>query len=159
MPARHAAGVIVRDELPVVADRADHVAFHDLHVVNVVEQFESFGADPLDQLDSPRCVVAHVILVIDLAVQQLHADVDLVFLGNTDHTLQATDAIFQPFFVRHAAAVAGEANNVRIAGIGDDGNGLLEVLLQLVMVFQTIETVGDAAGHAADHGADQAMLF
>src|ERR1041384_2871744 len=38
--ARHAAGMEVTDPLRVVADRADHVAFHDLHVVDVVQQLD-----------------------------------------------------------------------------------------------------------------------
>jgi hypothetical protein len=37
VPAGHAAGVEVADVLDVLADGADHVAFHDLHVVDVVE--------------------------------------------------------------------------------------------------------------------------
>ena len=41
VPARHAAGVIVRDVLVMLADGADHVAFHDLHVVDVVEQLDA----------------------------------------------------------------------------------------------------------------------
>src|SRR5215510_14382638 len=37
MAARHAARVEMADVLGVLPDRADHVAFHDLHVVEVVE--------------------------------------------------------------------------------------------------------------------------
>src|SRR4051812_18862823 len=38
--ARVAAGVVVAEGVVVLLDRADHVAFHDLHVVDVIEQLE-----------------------------------------------------------------------------------------------------------------------
>ena len=57
----------------------DHVPFHDLHVVDVVEQLESLRADALAKLHAPGGMVAHVISVVHLAVEQLHADGDLVF--------------------------------------------------------------------------------
>src|SRR6185436_17480575 len=51
--AGDAAGVVVADVLEVVGDRADHVALHDLHVVDVVEELEAGRGDGLDQLDPP----------------------------------------------------------------------------------------------------------
>ena len=62
--ARHAAGVEVGDVLDVLLDRGDQVAFHDLHVVDVVEQLEPLGADLLAHLDAPGRVVALVVLVV-----------------------------------------------------------------------------------------------
>src|SRR5262245_62238716 len=40
-----AAGMKVSDVADVVADGADHVAFHDLHVVDVVEQLDPRRVD------------------------------------------------------------------------------------------------------------------
>ena len=54
----------------------------------------------LHQLDAPLRVVAHVVLVIDLAVEQLHADRDLLLLRVADDALQALGAILQAFFDR-----------------------------------------------------------
>src|SRR4051812_27453003 len=48
--SRHTAGVVMRDVLEVVPDRADHVAFHDLHVVDVVEELHPRRRDAFDDL-------------------------------------------------------------------------------------------------------------
>ena len=40
VPARDAAGVEVRNPSNVLADSANDIAFHDLHVVDVVQQLD-----------------------------------------------------------------------------------------------------------------------
>src|SRR5687768_5665176 len=54
---RHAAGVIVRDVLVMLLDGADLVACHDLHVVDVVEQFHSRRIDGSYNLHAERRAV------------------------------------------------------------------------------------------------------
>ena len=39
------SGVVVSEVLMVVLDRADDIPFHDLHVVDVVEEFEMIASD------------------------------------------------------------------------------------------------------------------
>ena len=39
MPTRDAARMKMSDPVDVVADRADDIAFHDLHMIDVVQQF------------------------------------------------------------------------------------------------------------------------
>src|SRR5208337_1280649 len=80
-PPGHAAGVIVGNVLVVFTYRVDHVALHDLHVENVVKQFASLGTHAPAQFHTPRRVVAHVVLMIALAVEQLHAHGHFVLLG------------------------------------------------------------------------------
>jgi hypothetical protein len=110
MTARNTASVVVGNILMAVADGANDVAFHDLHVVDVVKQFEVFGADAFDQLDSPFGVVSHVILVVHLAVEQLHADDDFVLFGHWHQAFQTDGTVFQTLLVRHAAAVSRKAD-------------------------------------------------
>src|SRR4051812_43676207 len=69
MPARDAAGVVVREVFVAPPDGGDDVALHDLHVVDVVEQTEIRGPDLLAQRDAPRALVALIIGMIDAAVQ------------------------------------------------------------------------------------------
>src|SRR5690606_14625132 len=76
--AGHAGGVEMRDVLAVVADGADDVALHDLHVVDVVEQLHAWRRDGLDHTHAERGRVAVIVLVVDLAVQHLEADRDAV---------------------------------------------------------------------------------
>ncbi len=40
-----ASGVVVSEVLMVVLDRADDISLHDLHVVDVIEQFEMIASD------------------------------------------------------------------------------------------------------------------
>ena len=62
---------------------------------DVVEQLEPLRADALADLDAPGGVVAHVILVAALAVEQFQDDGDLVLLGDRHEPLQALDAVLQ----------------------------------------------------------------
>ena len=39
------SGVVVSEVLMVVLDRADDIPFHDLHVVDVIEEFEMIASD------------------------------------------------------------------------------------------------------------------
>ena len=75
---------------------ANHVAFHDLHVVDVVEQLEPRRADFLHELDAPGRVIAHVVVVIHLAVEKLHADGDLFLLREADNPLQPAAQFSSP---------------------------------------------------------------
>src|SRR5437016_13039239 len=71
--ARDAAGVEVGDPIDIFLDGADQVTFHDLHVIDVVEQLDAGRVDGLDDLHSPGGVVAHVVVVVDLTVEKLDA--------------------------------------------------------------------------------------
>jgi len=44
--ARDATGVVMRNILVGALDGGDHVPFHNLHVIDIVKQFESLRADP-----------------------------------------------------------------------------------------------------------------
>ena len=66
VPPRITGGVVVADVGGVVLQRADDVPFHDLHVVDIVEEFEAFGADLLAEFHAPSGAIAHVVLVVYL---------------------------------------------------------------------------------------------
>ena len=168
VPAWVAAGVVVEKILVIVADRPDDIPLHDLHVVNVVQQPEPLRVDRLAKLHAPVGAVAHVILVVHAAVEQLHHDVHLVLLGNGEDTLQAGGAILQACLVVHAGAVAGETDQVFQAGVGHLLDSLLVNLHQCVVVLKPVERPADAAyarfailqraGGEADDRAAQTVL-
>ena len=56
--------------------------------------------------DTPGGVVCHIVLMVDLAVQQLQIDDDVIVFGNLLYPVQPEDYIFCALFVRHALAVA-----------------------------------------------------
>ena len=66
-----AGGVEMPDVLDVVPHHADDVAFHDLHVIHVVENLHARRVHSLAHLHPIRHVVEIVVLVVDLAVQVL----------------------------------------------------------------------------------------
>src|SRR5437879_13691456 len=51
--AGNATGMEVAYPIDVFLDSPDEVAFHDLHVVDVVEQLDAGRIDSLDDLDAP----------------------------------------------------------------------------------------------------------
>ena len=91
-----ASGVVVAEVLMIVFDGADDVAFHDLHVVDVVEQFEVIAADLFDQLNPPARRVTHVIRVIDFAVEQFHVQDHASLFGDGYDFFESRYAVLHP---------------------------------------------------------------
>src|ERR1035437_6072394 len=77
----HAAGVVVVEETVVFANGVADIPVHDLHVKNVIKDFEPFGADSLDKFDAPCDVVSLVVMMRALAVEQLQAESDFTLFG------------------------------------------------------------------------------
>src|SRR5258708_346323 len=77
--AGDASRVKMGDVIPVVADGADDVAFHDLHVIDVVQQLDARRANRRHDGHAERRAVALIIRMVDLAVQELEADGDALF--------------------------------------------------------------------------------
>src|SRR5213078_2320128 len=92
MAAGHPTRVEVPDGCRVVADRPDDVAFHDLHVINVVEQLHAWRRHAFHHGDAERGPVALIPGVIDLAVQELHADGDALLFSQRLDLVEPRDA-------------------------------------------------------------------
>src|SRR5205085_7164054 len=112
MTTGNSARVIVPNVFFGLANGPDHVPFHDLHMVNVVQQAEAGRTHLLGQLHAPLGAVVHVVLVIDLAVEPFHANGHLLFLGQADDVLQTQNAVFESFLVGHALPIARHADNI-----------------------------------------------
>ena len=154
VPAGVAAGVVVAVEVAVRLDGPDHVAFHDLHVVDVVEQLEVARPDALHQLDAPGRVVAHVVLVVDLAVEQLHLEDDAGLLRRGHDLLEGLDAVLHAGLAVDAAGVARETDDVLPALLGRGLDRRVDRLNAGAVEFRVAQAVGQ--GVRAGHGADQA---
>ncbi len=156
--ARDAPRVEVGDPLVVVPDGADHVALHDLHVVDVVEEPHPRRVHLLDHLDPEPGAVALVVLVVDLAVEELHADRDPVLLGRLLHLVEPIHAVLDRVVVGSALAVAEERDQVRHLGLGRLGQGVEEPVHDQVVVRGVVEAVGDVPAHLPSHRADESVL-
>ena len=161
--ARHAARVVVGDVGMEFLDPHDQVALHDLHVIDVVEQLESFGADAFAQFHAPLGVVALVVLVIHPAVEQLHDDGDVCLFGGGHDALQAQRTILDALFVVESGAVAGEANQVGETRFGYFFDPPFIRSHETVVVLNTIPCLLDAAqslgDRIGDHCASKSVLF
>jgi hypothetical protein len=62
-------------------------------VVDVEKPFKSLRPNTLTECDAPDGVITHIILVVALAVEQFHADIDPVLLGQRYNALEAHGAI------------------------------------------------------------------
>ena len=102
--AGNASGVEVAEDADVGADGVDQIAFHNLHVVDVVEQFDARGIDLVHDVRAPRGVVGHVVGVVDFAVEQFEADRDAVVFSDLLDAVEAEDGIARAYFVGQAAA-------------------------------------------------------
>src|SRR5256884_201848 len=151
------AGVEVGDPIDVFLDGADEVTFHNLHVINVVEQFDAGRIDGLDDLHSPGGVVAHVVVVVDLAIEELDADGDAVVLGDFLDAVETGDGVLGALFVGHAIAIAGKSDDVGDAGLGGERNVFAETFLELGVIFDAVHGAANFAAATVTHAADQAI--
>jgi hypothetical protein len=126
-------------------------------VINVVEQFDAGGVDGLDDLHAPGGVVAHVVVVIDFAVEKLHANCDAVVLGDFFNAIQTRDGVFRAFVVGHAVAVSGEGDDVRNAGFGGERNEFAKAFFNSGVIFDAVHGAGNFAATGVGHAADEAI--
>ena len=71
--------------------------------------------------------------------------------------LSASAQFFMPFVVVHAAAVAGEADDVGKTGFACRVDALADLAQALVPVFLAVEALGDAM--TGRHRADEVVFF
>ena len=145
---RDPGGVEVCDMLDVVANGGDDVAFHDLHVVDVIEQLEVRVIEKFTKGRPPTGVVALIVGMIDPGVEQLHDENDVVFFRQGKKALQAHGAVFEAFLLRNAVSVSGEGDHVGRFGFRRGGDELAVDLDQGVVVFPAVEGAFDAAQSA-----------
>src|ERR1019366_2669948 len=112
LASRIAAGVEVPDPLYVVADVAHDIAIHDLGVIDIVENLDARRIDALHDVHAPGDVVEHVIFVVDLAVEVLHADSDALGLGVGLNLIQEGHAVGGAFGIGHTFSIAAEGDDV-----------------------------------------------
>ena len=89
----------VGEVIDVLADGGDHVSLHDLHVVDVVEKPEARMVDLLAEGDSPVGVVALVVGVINLRVEELHDEDDVVLLREGENAIHSGAAVVNSLLV------------------------------------------------------------
>src|SRR5919199_6221002 len=115
VPARIAGSMVMADAVMMRANGADDITFHDLHVINIVEQLDTWGIDHSDDLSTPVCVVALVITVIHLAVEQLQHEGHAGVLGHPCDAAHAFGRNRSPILVRQPCSIAAETDQVRDA--------------------------------------------
>jgi hypothetical protein len=68
-------------EAMVFANGVADIPVHDLHVKDVIKDFEPFRADSFNKLGTPGNVVSLVVRMRVFAVEQLHAESDFTLFG------------------------------------------------------------------------------
>src|ERR1035438_648254 len=157
---RIAAGVEVPDPLYMVADVAHDIAIHDLGVIDIVEDLDARRVDTPHDVDAPGDVVEHVVLVVDLAVEVLHADGDALDLGVGLNLVQKGHAVGGAFGIGHAFAIAAEGDDVgHPVGRGLIDGGMHQRFQLFVEVLAIERVRNGAAGSRRIHGRSQAVLL
>src|SRR2546425_3125140 len=129
-------------------DPRHQVAFHDLNMINIKENFHALGTDLAAYFGRHLDLVAEIIRValhldIDAGIEHFETKSDLFLLGMSDDLFQSVHHVFHPFFVGNAATEAGESNDVRESGCGRIVNALAEDLQTFGMLFLMNKTFGD----------------
>ena len=100
-------------------------------------------------------MVAHVIVMIALAVQQFQADGHPVIFRNLLHAIQPRDRIALPLFIRHAATIPGKRNHVRHPRLSRQRNIRPKRLLNRRMVLDAVQSLSDLPAPRISHSANQ----
>ena len=111
-PSRNAPCVIMRDVRMEFFDRLDDIPFHDLHVINIVEEFEPIRSHGFAKFCAPRSVITLVILVIHFAVEQFHHHVDPMLLGCRSDLFKADGTVFETFLIAESSAISRKTNQI-----------------------------------------------
>src|SRR5579883_269485 len=157
MPPWNAASVEVTNHIFVLTDGGNQVTFHDLHVVNIVEQFYARRIYLSHHPCSPRRMVCHVVRMVALAVQQLQTDGHAVVFGNLFHPVQAQNGVAGTLVVGHSTTVAGKGNYVWHRCLGCQRNVPAESGLDRSMVFHAVHGIGNCSSTGIAHRADQSV--
>ena len=105
--------MVMREVVVVLPDGADDVALHDLHVVDVVEEFEVVRAHAIAEFDAPGGVIGHVPGVVDFGVEKLEAENYVGFFSQRKKRFDALLKVFHPRFRVNAICIACEADKLR----------------------------------------------
>ncbi len=106
LPSGVARSVDVSNIGAVGADGADRVAFHDLHVVNIVQKLYCRGIDQVHHQHTPGGVIALVIIVIDFRIQQFHNQGHTFRGGSRRQALEPGSSVQGAGFIAQAGPIA-----------------------------------------------------
>src|SRR4029077_6862003 len=149
MPPGYAPGMEVPDPLPVLTDGADEVPLHDLHVVDVVEKLDAGRSYFLHYGYAEGRVIALVVGVIDLAVEELDTHRDAVLLRDRRHPGESRGAGGDTLPIAQSPAVDEHRDHVRHARPGRKWNRRAQLLDQHGVVRRVVEAVLDEVLAAA----------
>ena len=160
VPPRVAARMVMTGEGIGLFDVADEVAFHDLHVVDVVQKLDLRGIHLLHQVHTPGGMIRHVVLVVDLAVEEFQVHHNLLFFGVRLDPVQPGEAVSQPLTVGHTLAVTRKDDDVGHSGSSSQSNVPFQTLQYGVVVFQSVEADRNRVGRRTrGHGRYQTVFF
>ena len=94
MAAGDTGSVEMGKVIDVVPNGGDDIPFHDLHVVNVVEEPESGMVEFLTEFNAPVGVVALVVGVINPWIEEFHDENNIVLFRQGKNSLQSGSAVF-----------------------------------------------------------------
>jgi hypothetical protein len=102
-------------------------------------------------------MVELVIFVVDLAIEVLHADIDLALFGMSNHLFESFDAVADTFFVGLPFAFAGKADDVTEARVGGEVDVASHLGDEFLVMLWAVEAARNTA-RTGSHGADQPVL-
>ena len=128
------------DVLRIRLNRTNDIALHDLHVIDVVEELDAWRSDPLHHGDAEGRMIALIVGVIDLAVEELDADGDALLLGECFDGAQSLHARRDGVEVAAAVPVAEHRDHVRHASARGERDRRFELAQEHAVVCRIVES-------------------
>lgn len=132
---RIAPGVVVTKVLVIALNRSDDVSLHNLHVVDVIKQLEMVACNLLAQFDPPSRQVAHVVGMVDSAIEELHIQDHLLLFCHRNDLAKRLGTVLHPGLAIDTPSVARKTDDIPksrtrscLDRFIDDPKGLVPIL-------------------------------
>src|SRR5436309_772905 len=112
MTTRTSRRVIMGKVVMMLADRLDNITFHDLHMVNVVEQPYRWRIDQTAHLYPPGGLVGLIVWVIYLAIEQFQHQGHPLILRNPGKAFQAFRRYLRPCPIIQPLTIPTKDNDI-----------------------------------------------
>src|SRR5581483_2351524 len=141
--ARIPGSMIMGEVWVILTNGADNIPFHNLHMINVVQQLDAWRVHQLTHLNSPRCFITLVIRVIHLAIQQLQDQRYPRILSSLCYTPQALCRDLYSGRIIQPTTITAEANEIRNAPLFCQRNALKNLSLNALVVLAPVQPLAD----------------
>src|SRR6266849_1897576 len=106
-----ARSMIVREIRMILTNRANNITFHNLHMIDVIEQLHTRRVHQATDLYSPGRMITLVVQVINFTVQEFDGECDACVLSGLRDTRESFRRYLNTCLITQTLTIAAKDNN------------------------------------------------